>query len=294
MLAVLVSGALRNFSEIWPQNRAVLNSLNLDYDVFIHTWSENFDTPKSVIRDGNAHKIYINFRKLKYASERFTVSEKELMTIDGLREFKIDIFDEKKYIQDFNIDVSTGNIFKQSQINSLSMYDGMKRVANLVKPNIQKYSKFLRLRTDFLINALGIEQIKKPGFTFFGSPTVTNYGKVNDQCFGGDIDPFFKTMYVFDTYSSYLKQNGWILEDNSHLYAERVLGLHLSLQKEFKASNLQMRFTSEVGSIIRPKTIKDTDTKYIAFFGKLLKHNLSIIKQYGLKLILDCRRKLLK
>jgi hypothetical protein len=294
MLAILVSGALRNFTQIWPQNKAILDSLNLNYDVFIHTWSKNYDTHKSVIRDGNAHRLYLNFKKFKFANESYLVSEKELMSIEGIKEIKIDIFEEEDYIQEFNIDASTRNVLKQSQINSLAMYDGMKRVAGLVKPNIQKYSKFLRLRTDFLINVLSIDLIKKPGFTFFGPHTKTIYGEVSDQCFGGDIKPFFKSMYAFDTFTSHIKEHGWILEDNSCLYAERVFGLHLSLQKDFVASNLEMRFASEVGSIIRPATIKDLETNYLIFFGKLLKHNFSIIKQIGIQLLLDYKRKLMK
>ena len=81
MFIIVISGAFRNLSETWPVNKKYFDAIGENYQVYVHTWSKNFGTPRNVHKDQNWRGFSVNLRPRKYKTENFDVTERLVKSV---------------------------------------------------------------------------------------------------------------------------------------------------------------------------------------------------------------------
>jgi hypothetical protein len=268
-LAVLISGPLRTFVDVWPKNLIVLDKLNLNYKCFMHTWDKNFDTYKNIFESSNSNFFWRwSPKKLKnyhgQPSEILsTFSEEWIVKIENI---------ENAYSNFPRIEINTKQ--KQMYLNSIAMYYGMKEVAQLAILGGEKFTHFLRIRSDAILpKRFNFNESKN--LVMYGG-TVSIFGKkISDQCFSGDFQETIKSMFVIDTLQNAVASEGWF---NTELalprYAENSMYEHLS--KIGLLSKVQVTPKKNMVLIIRNSEIPDNSISYFNFYKACMQKNKKI------------------
>lgn len=295
MLAILVSGALRDFDTLWKTLRDELIANDLECSLFLHTWSRNYDTTRPLLRDGKANK----FVGLKFDGYGTYISRPYPVTEDIIKSFypksfkieSFELFSEatlSKLSSDFPRELSV------NVVNSLGMYYGMSRVANLLREDSQfkAYTHFIRLRTDFKLPLPSIFEVMSSNkLMFYGKGAATDFGYISDQCFGGEIRNLV-AMDAFDTFIAYVKENGWYLPSRKVMYAETPLAFHL--RRKLELGDEQLIFRTEVGMLVRPLIAKPARSQLLIESVSVLRHNRLVLKQKFFFLLSHIKRKFTK
>lgn len=266
MLAVLISGSKRTFDEVWTQNQEILDSLSIDYRVFVSTWSRNFNTPRSVIRENAGSlpiwKPSLAFQKYEESHDIVNVESFNFvkhLSLVAVRDFQIF---EKEYLQPL-LECYSGSLYQNIR-NSLAMYYGIYDVKELmvrVNDPLPKFTHFLRIRTDFRLDkSISREVLLPTRLSFIGRGVQTPFGKIADQCFAGPLS-LVGVCDAFLTYTDFISRNGFKIQNNHTLYAELVLGKHL--RDTLNLTTEDCLFHENLGELVRPVTVKNEEISII-------------------------------
>lgn len=228
MIAILISGAVRNLSETWPENKKRLDLLNQPYEVFVHSWTKNFGTPRKVYKDLNSRSFLFNFREMRYEEEEIHVSHDYIKSIIPNAHIHLDVFEENRLISEFNLSKYTGHHLFRNLVNSVAMYQGISRVfTHALHFKGKTFSNYVRLRTDFLITS-DFPSDSLSSDIYFGGPGVEpGFGYVSDQFLVAGPLVAEQLAAFEERLKMYVTQNGWDLDTDRPFYGERVLSKFL-------------------------------------------------------------------
>jgi hypothetical protein len=269
-LAVLISGPLRTFTDVWPKNLLILENLKIDFECFIHTWDKNYDTHKDIFESSNS-SFFWRWKPSKL--KKYDCDPKHILS-SFHKKWNIKIEPLENAFTDFpklHLISEKNLIYK----NSIAMFYGMKEVAKLAISSGDTFSHYLRIRSDALL---------PDRFKFNASNDLVMYGgtvpilgsRVSDQCFGGDFIDTIKSMFVIDTLKNNVAHEGWF---NSKLalprYAENSMYEHL---KEVKLINkIRIAPKKSLVLVVRNTEVFDDETPYIRFYKACIKRNRIIL-----------------
>ena len=276
MFVIVISGSLRNLAETWPENKKFFDALGEPYEVFIHTWCSNYGTPRKVYKDRNWKGFVVDFRPRIYESHEIEVTQDLLHSIVPDARITIEEFDERLIVEQFKIPRRDETNLHQNFVNSVAMYQGISRgfrSALDAHPN-GVVSKYVRLRTDFVITR-SFDFCGFSGDMFFAGPGVDpGYGYVSDQFFICSTPMAEIIAECESELTSRIKENGWGVESSTPFYGERILSYIL---REKRARFL---FQNEpiVGEIKRPAIVHDSSARLLPYFFGLINFNLRVTK----------------
>jgi hypothetical protein len=271
-LAVLISGPLRTFADVWPKNLSILEELNLSYKCFMHTWDKNFDTFKNIFESNNTNFFW-------------RWSPKKLKNFDGQPSQIISSLGENWKVKIESMENAYSNfpkiqmISKQNQVylNSIAMYHGMKEVAQLAISSKDKFTHYLRIRSDSSLPK-HFAFADSRNLIMYGS-TVSIFGsRVSDQCFSGGFQETLSSMFVIDTLRRNVERDGWInFESGLPRYAENSMYEHLN---EIGLLN-QIKVTPRKNTVlvIRNAEVKDDSISHLNFYKACIRKNQQVLKK---------------
>jgi hypothetical protein len=280
MIAILVSGAIRNFEELWPQNKVILDSLGLPYKVFIHTWTENYGTTRKVYSDVKRFGFHMTFKPQSYVEDNFQITTKKLNSIVPNSKVSVDNFNEANLIKLFSIPSRESTALYQNFVNSIAAFEGITRVCKLVASDsdYENFNHFLRIRTDFeLTRDFNITSFDYQIF-FGGTGTDTDFGYVSDQFFIMDREVFEVISTACASIRQYVDTHGWQVKSATPFYGEKILAY---LLRDVRLGK-HIYTGQAVGKIRRPKTALDTKKSKLNYFIDVVNFNLYL---FGSKLI---------
>lgn len=271
-LAILISGSFRNFDEVWPANESLLDKLEIEYDVFFHTWKKNPPLGIDILGSIYNNKFYLSFFSKKFNPFLQSIDEEMISSKYNFESIQVEDFDEDSISVDFNLGTPESNNLFRSQLNSCGMYLGIDAVFKQLKSK-NSHTHFLRLRPDFMLEADSLQEIFKNDLVFFGQLLPTSEGPIGDQCYGG---PLSKSAFILETLSqlkSITAVEDWNKPQPSVL-AENVIRLQLA---PFRSS-LKILYLDGCGGIARPSLV--LADKPLSFNGLqiIIKHNLFTLK----------------
>ncbi|CAN2170953.1 hypothetical protein MCEMRE182_00048 [Candidatus Nanopelagicaceae bacterium] len=270
-LAVLISGSFRNFNETWPINRACLNDLGIEYDVFFHTWEDNPSLDIDVLDNIFNNRFYFSLQMKKFKPFIEVLNHQYIAREYNFHFIQVEKFDEHKIAQEFNLGNSKDNILYRSQLNSCGMYLGIDAVYQKIKYN-ETYTNFLRLRTDFLLDAGSLSQLFKHDLVFYGQLLPTAEGPIGDQCYGGRIE---KSEFILNT----LEQLKLVTSDETWNMTYPVVLAENIVRKKLAPlrSSIDILYLEGKGAIARPKLEQIENSFNFANFRRVLAHNRKVV-----------------
>lgn len=269
-LAVLISGSYRNFDEVWPLNKMRLDALQVEYEVFFHTWEKNPSLDFNVLDNIYNNRFYLSLFTRRFKPFLESINEKQISSKYNFKSVQVEKFDEVLISTEFNLGTRESDDLFQSQLNSCGMYLGIDSVYQELKSS-NSFTHFLRIRPDFMLNADSLNEIFKNDLVFFGQLLPTEEGPIGDQCYGGFLP---NSEFILDTITQ-LKRITTDQTWNSPkptVLAENVIRLHLAPHR----SSLKLLFLNGSGAIARPTLI--ISDKPISWEGirKIMFHNFQV------------------
>jgi hypothetical protein len=279
-LAVLISGSLRTFNECWPANHKVLSNLGIHYEIFLHSWDENYSTNKSVQKGSYPRRLFWSLSPYRY-SESSPFNFQDFVLNDINLTYKKESVTSAIYEIETHGIVDFLNLEKTKQ-NTLLMYFGMQRVYELFLNSQHEFTHFLRIRPDFkLSNRVKLTNSNK---LLFLGPGVQIDGKVySDQAFFGPLDFLPVAMCAYDNLVRNVLNLSWSVESKKiQRIGEYPLYENLKFWKlENHCATIS---TIRRGKIIREALVKDTTKSWVTFQKELLIHNRLVLSRFILKI----------
>jgi hypothetical protein len=235
VFAVLISGAIRNLSQTWPNNKVMIDQIGKPYDVFVHTWDANFGTPRKVFKDANPNGLVFDFKERKYFEQSFQVTSDVVRRIIPKAHLQIETFLEVDVISEFRISHLSGKPYFQNLVNTVGMYQGISRVYRnaLSAESASYYTNFVRLRTDFEITQPLFSEDFLNDIYFAGPGVDPGYGYVSDQFIISNKEFAEKISTSEEVLKNFVVENGWGEDSKTPFYGERVLSYVLKdIRKE--------------------------------------------------------------
>ena len=266
---MLVSGSLRTFDKAWVKNQAILSSLPIEYDVYLHTWEQNIGTYHGVAK-GVAPKSFFwrwyptRFREPEkyYPSDFIAKSINSKILIENFSELK-------NALPHLNLISSQAD--SQSFINSSAMYLGMEKVANMASSSEIKYTHFLRIRSDFILHKK-FRFKKSDEIVMCGDGVLINGVLISDQCFYAPFDLLPRVMSSFTFLRTKLEVEGWKSEEFGN-YRKAEFVLYENLFHDGLLTRIVNVPKRKYGKILREVEIRDDNVKLLEHFRGLLIHN---------------------
>jgi hypothetical protein len=287
-LAVLISGSLRTFSSAWPHNERILSSLDIDYDIYLHTWTEIFGTHRNVAKAKAPRRLFWRWLPTKFESAQ-SYYPQEFISPNLKTQILVEDFpDLAKNILHYSDVSSSKNALRFK--NSCAMYLGMEKVARMALDSQNDYSHFLRLRTDFLLS---------PKFSIDLTQEIVMCGDgvnlaghhISDQCFyapWGLINPI---MFNFQNLRESVADKGWFNQDYGYFRkAEFVLFENLISNNLIDCTHAVPR--RKFGKILRDVETRDFDASLSSHYKGLIAHNRLVILKLSKLAFADLRRRI--
>jgi hypothetical protein len=287
-IAVLVSGSLRTFDHTWPKNEKVLRSLGVDFDFYMHTWEQNLGTYHAVAKGVAPKSFFWRWHPTKF---REPENYDPRIYVNSFVESKFQIADFELSVGELAglSHVKTRGDF-QSYLNSSAMYLGMERVAELALNSGVKYTHFLRIRSDFLLN----RRFQIPDLdliTMFGDGVLINGTFISDQCFFAPIELIKETMFNYTFLTRKIESEGWFA--NQHrVFRKAEFVLYENLYDSRLLNRIQKVRKRRFGKIVREVEIRDPSIKLSTHYRGLLNHNKIVVLKVAISNLAKLSRKL--
>lgn len=219
-VAILLSGHLRNFEDIinnFKDNFINIISQEFNYDIFIHTWDNNFTNDKYMNNDSNFKNIIINYDYIQNLFRRNKIVIKKIIIENQIQlynKLNIDL-----YLYNNICDKSIHNNFDNNYVKDLTnklfwqFYGHSKLIANI--DNIDSYNYIIKTRPDMYY-----EKFNNTLFNydiFFPHTHQGNNNNINQLFFGGKTEYIKNILRFFDIV---IFSNNNINFDIVHLYHE--------------------------------------------------------------------------
>ena len=194
-IAILISGHLRNFDEIinnFYNNLIIPISSNFLYDIYIHTWNNNYTKDKIMNKDENFKEIQINKEYLNKLFNDNNIIIKKII-IENQEEIK-DKLDLYNYLINNTKERSIHGNFNNSYVKNLTnklffQYYGHYKVLNSLDLDC-KYDFIIKTRPDLFYEKFNIKLLEHN--IFFPNSHQKGGSNINQLFFGG------KTEYIID------------------------------------------------------------------------------------------------
>lgn len=278
-LAVLVSGSFRNFNEVWPANMKALDKLQLEYEVFFHTWTDNPSPEIDVLDSIFYNRLYLSIFNKEFKPFIPTISKQQILNDFNFRDVKVRDFDEKSIATEFNLGTPETNPLFRPQLNSCGMYLGIDSIYQSVNLS-NSFTHFLRLRPDFLLDANSLGKIFTNDLVFFGQLLPTPEGPIGDQCYGGLLS---KSEFILNTLAQLKVITGaetWNKPQPAVL-AENVIRQHLAPHR----NSLKICYLSGHGAIARPRLKLADHALSLKGLIRILLHNFTVVRNKAKRLV---------
>ncbi len=286
-LAVLISGSLRTFSSAWPHNERILSSLDIDYDVYLHTWAENFGTHRNVAKAKAPRRLFWRWLPTKFEpplpyhpQDFISPGLNTQILVENLPDIA------KDFLRYSEISSSKNALrFK----NSCAMYLGMEKVARMALDSRNSYSHFLRLRPDFLLNPkFSIDTTQ--GIVMCGDGVNLAGHHISDQCFYAPWSQINPIMFNFLNLRKTVADRGWFNEDYGYSRkAEFVFFENLISNNLISCTHAVPR--RKFGKILRDIETRDYDVSLRSHYKGLIVHNGLVIRKLSKLAFADMRRR---
>lgn len=272
-VAILISGPLRTFDEVWQKNEILLKTLNFDYYYYLHTWDESLATHKELLNGGTDKFVIRNIKPVKI-SHRATDLTETLTKLPKPSKIEIENFEEFKE-----------NVPKISELpskfhvlscqNSTAMFYGMSRVAKMAIESRINFLYFLRIRPDFLLPK-NFQFSQSNNIKMHGPAVSISGSRISDQCFSSKFENI-NSMLVFEPLIEKINLSGWVNEDlKIRRCGENALFEHW---KELMLIDLaEYPNRKEIGKIVRELEYDHTESLW-RFQQKIYKHNVLVLKK---------------
>jgi len=277
MLAVVISGSLRTFEEIWSGNQHLINSLGIPYKVFFHTWDKDYKTVRKVYKDNKLGGFAFGIKPKEYSGSSRSVDLEDICRIIPSAKISIETFQEQQIAEFLKIPAKNENVLFQNMVNSVAMYMGISRAFQLAlsDEDTSKFTHFLRIRTDFQI-CQSISRQKLDADIYFCRPIVdTGYGAVSDQCFFVKADIAILMANLESKVSEHVVLNGWGVHSGLPFYGERILAYFLQNLRDSSS----FEYSPTIGQIKRPPTQPVQGQNWPNWIYELLRFNLSVVER---------------
>jgi hypothetical protein len=184
---------------------------------------------------------------------------------------QVDEFYSEVVCREFNLDVSSSNYLLNSQINSCGMYLGIQELRKVLGRE-SGFTHFLRLRTDFILDAKDLNQIFNHDLSFFGQLLPTTEGLVGDQCYGGNLHSSKNALATFEKLKEITSSRDW-LSDRVQTLSENIIRQTLKPLRQ----ELDIIFLNGSGFIARPEIEFEPFHKNPIYFCVTLGHNIKVL-----------------
>jgi len=270
-LAVLISGSYRNFDETWKINKEILDELEIPYEVFFHTWDSNPSMTSCVLETIYQNQFVFFLRKPFFSKFSEAISKDVIIKKFSFQHVIVDKFRPELVCREFNLDSSSANFLLNSQINSCGMYLGIEKLRDVLSKQ-DTFTHYLRVRTDFILDAGETHKIFDHDLVLFGQLLPTDEGLVGDQCFGGNLLRSGQTLSTYETLKELTDSQDWSVN------RVRVLGEDIVRQtlKPLR-QNLDILFLDGSGLIKRPELEFYPFLKNPFYIQVILFHNLKLL-----------------
>lgn len=269
-LAVLISGSYRNFDEVWPLNKLRLDALQVEYEVFFHTWEKNPSLDFNVLDNIYNNRFYLSPFTRRFKPFCESIDEEQISSKYNFKSVQVEKFDEVSISTEFNLGTRESNNIFQSQLNSCGMYLGIDSVYQELKSS-KSFTHFLRIRPDFTLDADSLNEIFKNDLVFFGQLLPTEEGPIGDQCYGGSLS---KSELILDTVSqlrSITANQTWNTPQPTVL-AENVIRQLLAPYRK----RLSILYLDGFGCIARPKLVLAEEPLCLSGLRAIVHHNKNV------------------
>ncbi len=270
-LAVLISGSYRNFDSTWIINEEILRRSRIPYEVFFHTWDINPSFESDVLISEYKNRFFFDFRKPKFVSFPEQISLNEIQSKYQFNHVKVEKFGKDAICRLFNLDTSISNFLLQSQISSCGMYLGIERLRALLETE-ENFTHFLRLRTDFVLDANFVGQLFEHDLVFCGQLLPTPDGLIGDQCFGGKLARCSDVLLTLDQLEKFTSSSEWF-NNRRQTLAENIIRLTLKPLR----SSTEIVFLEGIGFIKRPDIVYESLSKQPLYLFVIVFHNLKVL-----------------
>lgn len=290
MFSIIISGAFRNFAETWPENKKFFDQTGEPYLVFVHTWRENYGTPRKVYKDRNWKGFSFDFLPRKYKNETFEVNEELVKSVIPEATVIIEDFYPDLVVEQYKLPPKSQTDLHQNFLNSVAMYQGISRSFKLAlqEAELNSCTKFVRLRTDYVIdgsvNVLGFDKD-----IYFAGPGVDpGFGYVSDQFFICSKPVAEIVSQCESSLLSYVTNEGWDESTRTPFYGERILSYVLKDCLKFGL----VQSAPVIGKIKRPNITKDDDIRIFGYLLVLISHNLRVLLKHLFKFVVNLRERI--
>jgi len=271
-LAVLISGSYRNFDQVWDKNKALIDQLQVPYEVFFHSWCDNAKNTKDVWSTYYKNRPYLSIFPKTEVSLRPKITQNFVQRTYGFSYVKIEEFIQSDVANRFRLGSEDSNSLFSSQLNSCGMYIGIDECAKAMQ-RVGGFTHFLRLRTDFSLGSIGLDKILEHDLVFYGQLLPTEEGPIGDQCFGGNLK---KGLFVLDTMKTLeimTSNQSWDI-NSPVVLSENIIRLTI---KDFRLK-ADIIYLNNVGRITRV-SLRSEFSKFSFKHLKIsFRHNLNVIK----------------
>jgi len=272
-LALLLSGSYRNIEDVWPRNKKILDSLNIPYDVYFHTWAQNPSLITNVLDLEYQNKFYFSIFPKIYRSFPQEISENYVRYKFDFFSIQVREFQEDQIASRFNLGTRMNNPLYQSQLNSCGMYLGIDSCAREMFRN-PSYSHFLRIRPDFELDLNTLTNLFNCDLVFFGQLLPTDEGLIGDQCYGGELRKSEFILRTLEKLSEITNSPEWDVATPVVL-AENVIRTALKPYRNL----IKLDFFDGSGSIQRPMTQITVHKFGFPFLFSVTKHNSEVFRK---------------
>ncbi len=251
----------------------------MPFEVFFHTWRRNPNLghdPISTIYRSRIQKIPL---VLKFAPFEHTEILESSIAKLGIRNFRIDEFNEENLARRFNLKKKSENPLYSKQLASCGMWSGLDETKQMFESYLalkhDRFTHFLRMRPDFSIRK-NLSNAFRDSDVFFGGQLLeVSEGKIGDQFYGGRLD---RSGFILDTMKKLTEitsTDKWIAGEQASL-AEDVIR---KLIHPFR-DTLNIKFLGpEFGELTRPKTQVDWSSCTPRRLLGIQKHNFKVLRR---------------
>jgi hypothetical protein len=274
-VAVLISGSMRTFDSAWPHNEKLLSSLGISYDIYLHTWNENFGTHHGVPKGLSPRRFFWRWYPTKFrAPENYNPAD--YISISLSPKISIEKMpDLVELIPELSLVKTRPDA--RAFMNSSAMYLGMEKVAQLALDSNTEYSHFLRIRSDFMLSKRFKFRATKD--VVLCADGVLIEGKhISDQCFYAPFDLMDPLMFNFTFLKEKLKVEGWYSQKFKQNRKAEFLFFE-NLYHSNLIQQLQKVPKSSFGKILREIEVRDYEVSFRNHFKLLLIHNRVVLSK---------------
>lgn len=268
-LAVLISGSYRNFDLVWDKNKSLLDQGTVPYEVFFHCWRDNPNLTSNLFEVEYRNKLYLSLFPKEYEIFSTPVSQVEISEKFQFNSICVQEFPESQFATEFNLGDPESNVRYQALLNSVGMYFGINAcVIEMMKD--QSFTHFLRLRTDFELDASILKRLYEYDVSFFGQLLPTPEGPIGDQCFGGLLNSPFDLLEIMSNLRKTTRSPGWNIS-NRMVLAEDIMRQSIFAHR----NKLKIGYFDDLGKIVRPRLVVKEFS--LTFLTRALLHNFFVL-----------------